>query len=115
MLSHGGFRSGTHRPRHGVGSVFSRCRLSWLIDALNNAGANYAHAAGTTTTVLSTGFGELAEEGKGSQIEVRASWSPTNGELKSHLEAWSEFVCMLAGFPPSIDGVSAMPDTRPTP
>ena len=102
---------------HAMGSdqFLADVAWSWLIDALNNAGANYAHAAGTTTTVLSTGFGELADEGKGSQIEVRASWSPTNGELKSHLEAWSEFVCMLAGFPPSIDGVSAMPDTRPTP
>lgn len=78
---------------------------SWLMDALDQRGADYTHAAGTTTTVLSTGFGQLAEEGQGAQVEVRASWSPLNENLTPHVEAWSEFVCMLAGFPPAADGV----------
>lgn len=86
---------------------------SWLIDALEDRGAHYAHPAGTTTTVLSTGFGQLAEEGQGAQVEVRASWSPLSAELTPHLEAWSEFVCMLAGFPPSPGGVATItPQTR---
>lgn len=82
---------------------------SWLIDALNSSGASYIHAAGTTTSVVSTGFGEMEPEGTGAQIEVRASWSPTTPDIGVHLEAWSEFVCMLAGFPPSHEGVSTLP------
>jgi len=85
---------------------------SWLIDALDTRGAQYQHAAGTTTTILSTGFGELDDQGQGAQVEVRASWSPTSSNLAPHLEAWSEFVCMLAGFPPTPDGVTALPTTR---
>jgi hypothetical protein len=85
---------------------------SWLMDALDTRGAQYDRAAGTTTTVLSTGFGELAEEGQGAQVEVRASWSPRTSDIKAHLEAWSEFVCMLAGFPPTQEGVSALTPKR---
>jgi hypothetical protein len=85
---------------------------SWLMDALDTRGALYDRAAGTTTTVLSTGFGELAEEGQGAQVEVRASWSPPTSDIKAHLEAWSEFVCMLAGFPPTHEGVSALAPKR---
>lgn len=81
---------------------------SWLIDALDQRQAAYDGAAGTATTVLSTGFGQLADEGQGAQIEVRASWSPRNHDLKPHMEAWFEFVCMLAGFPPSADGVATI-------
>ena len=82
---------------------------SWLIDALNSSGASYIHPAGTTTSVVSTGFGEMEPEGTGAQIEVRASWSPTTSDIGLHLEAWCEFVCMLAGFPPSHEGVSTLP------
>lgn len=85
---------------------------SWLIDALNTRQAQYVRSAGTTTTVLSTGFGDLASEGSGAQVEVRASWSPTTSDLGPHLEAWSEFVCMLAGFPPTDDGVSHLQPGR---
>jgi len=85
---------------------------SWLIDALDTRGAEYVRSAGTTTTVLSTGFGDLASEGSGAQVEVRASWSPTSSALVPHLEAWSEFVCMLAGFPPTPEGVSPLSPGR---
>lgn len=84
---------------------------SWLIDALDQRSAQYHAAAGTATTVLSTGFGQLAEEGQGAQIEVRASWSPLTNDLAPHMEAWFEFVCMLAGFPPSTEGVATISPT----
>jgi hypothetical protein len=87
---------------------------SWLVDALDTRNAAYGHAAGTTTTVLSTGFGELAEQGQGAQVEVRASWSPLSADIKAHVEAWSEFVCMLAGFPPTPDGVASLSPKRST-
>jgi hypothetical protein len=96
-------------PSMGADQFLPNVAWSWLIDALDNRGADHKAPSGTATVVLSTGFGGLAEEKQGAQVEVRASWSPTNGKLKPHLEAWSEFVCMLAGFPPTHDGIQALP------
>lgn len=80
---------------------------SWLVDALDSRGATYHSASGTATTTLSTGFGGLADQGDGAQIELRASWSP-DGPLGAHVEAWAELVCMLAGLPPGSEGVPVL-------
>jgi hypothetical protein len=57
--------------------------------------------------VLSRGFGSLAAEGDGAQIELRASWSP-EGDFRSHVEAWAELVCMLAGLPPGSENIAVL-------
>lgn len=85
---------------------------SWLVDALDTRGAEYAAASGTATRILSTGFGELAEQGDGAQIELRASWTPQNSEVTAHVEGWTELLCMLAGLPPTIEGVSLLSARR---
>lgn len=77
---------------------------SWLIDALESRDARYHTESGTATKTLSRGFGSLSAEGDGSQIEVRASWSPS-GDLTAHVAAWAEFVCMLAGLPPGSEHI----------
>jgi hypothetical protein len=87
---------------------------SWLTDALEAHGASFDRAAGTASTIVSTGLGEMASDVKGAEMELRASWSPRNGEIKDHLEAWAEFVCMLAGFPPTPDGVATLRTSRIT-
>lgn len=79
---------------------------SWLTDALDHRDASYSRASGTSSTIVSTGFGELESDQVGTEIEMRASWSPAPGNLSSHVDAWSEFVCMLAGLPPLADGVT---------
>lgn len=96
-------------PTMGADQFLPNVAWSWLIDALDHREAKYQAPSGTATTVLSTGFGGLANEKQGAQVEVRASWSPLTNELAPHLEAWSEFVCMLAGFPPTPEGVQAIP------
>ena len=101
-------------PLMGQDEFLPNVAWSWLIDALDSSGASYFHAAGTTTSVVSTGFGEMESEGSGAQVEVRASWSPTTHDIGPHLEAWSEFVCMLAGFPPTHEGVATLPTSRAT-
>lgn len=78
---------------------------AWLLESLNAHGAGFAHTSGTVTKVVSTGFGEMGSQGRGSQLEIRASWSPTDDNFQAHVEAWAEFVCTLAGFPPLPDGV----------
>lgn len=101
-------------PLMGQDEFLPNVAWSWLIDALANTEASYIHAAGTTTSVVSTGFGEMEGEGSGALVEVRASWSPTSSDIRPHLEAWGEFVCMLAGFPPSHEGVTTLPPSRTT-
>ncbi|MET4157942.1 DUF3000 domain-containing protein [Agromyces sp. PvR057] len=85
---------------------------SWLVDALDARGAAYIAASGTATKILSTGFGELARQGDGAQIELRASWTPLDAQIGPHVEGWSELLCMLAGLPPRSEGVTALPRRR---
>ncbi len=85
---------------------------SWLVDALDARGARYIAASGTATKILSTGFGELARQGDGAQIEVRASWTPLDAAVGPHVEGCSELLCMLAGLPPRSEGVTALPRRR---
>ena len=75
---------------------------SWLVDALERARRQvHCRASGTATKILSTGFGELAAQGDGAQIELRASWTPLEHDLTAHVEGWGELLCMLAGLPPA--------------
>ena len=85
---------------------------SWLLDALASKGANYTAASGTATKTISTGYGELASQGDGALIELRASWTPTDTAIESHVEAWGELLCMLAGLPPAVEGVSMLSTRR---
>lgn len=85
---------------------------SWLVDALDAHGAQYTAASGTATKILSTGYGELAGQGDGAQIELRASWTPLGDEVTAHVEGWGELLCMLAGLPPAAEGVSVLAARR---
>lgn len=96
----------------GVDPFIAEVTWSWLIDALDSRGAEYHSASGTATKVLSAGFGELAGQGDASQLELRASWSPTSPEVGPQVEAWCELLCMIAGLPPSPDAVSLLPRRR---
>lgn len=80
---------------------------SWLVDALDSREAIYHSASGTSTKTLSKGFGGLAVEGDGAQIELRASWTP-EGPFRPHVEAWAELVGMLAGLPPGSEGIAVI-------
>ncbi|WP_460945187.1 DUF3000 domain-containing protein [Okibacterium endophyticum] len=85
---------------------------SWLVDALDARGASYTAASGTATKIISTGFGELAAQGDGAQIELRASWTPLDSDVSAHVEGWGELLCMLAGLPPATEGVTPLPRRR---
>jgi Protein of unknown function (DUF3000) len=80
---------------------------SWLIDALDHLGAHYKAVAGTVTQTLSTRFGDLAGQPPTADIEIRASWTPTDRDLEPHLEAWCALLASTAGLPPP--GVVALP------
>jgi hypothetical protein len=86
---------------------------SWLTEALEAYGSDYAAASGSVTVVRSEGFGEMEADGSDAQIEVRASWTPLHDaaadspapELGSHAAAWSNLLCAIAGLPPLAPGV----------
>ncbi len=92
----------------GLDPFMAEVAWSWLVDALAASGAEYHSASGTATKILSTGFGELEAQGDGAVIELRASWTPQNAEIGPHVEAWGELLCMLAGLPPAVEGVSLL-------
>ncbi len=97
----------------GTDPLLADVTWSWLIDALAARGAGFHSASGTATKTLSKGFGTLADEGDGAQIELRASWSPS-GDLTAHVEAWAELVCMLAGLPPGSEDIAVFGAHRTT-
>lgn len=96
----------------GVDPFLADVAWSWLVDALSARGARYHSLSGTATKILSTGYGELAEQGDGAQIELRASWTPQGTDIAAHVEGWGELLCMLAGLPPSIEGVTMLSSRR---
>ncbi|QKJ19460.1 DUF3000 domain-containing protein [Microbacterium hominis] len=107
------FAQAPFEPEIGADPLVMDVAWAWLTDALDSRGAGYHSASGTVTKTQSKGFGSLAAEGDGAQIELRASWSP-HGALTPHVEAWAELVCMLAGLPPGSEGI-AMLGTRRSP
>lgn len=92
-------------PEIGTDPLLSDVAWSWLVDALASRDAEYHAASGTATKTISKGFGGLADEGDGAQIELRASWSPT-APFPSHVAAWAELVAMLAGLPPGSEDIA---------
>ncbi len=100
-------------PDIGMDPLLADVAWSWLMDALNSRHARFHSASGTATKTLSKGFGSLAAEGDGAQIELRASWSPLGG-MTPHVEAWSELVCMLAGLPPGSEDIAVLGSRRAT-
>ena len=72
----------------------------WLKDSLGAAGAKFAHEAGTTTTVVSTGHGALVSQPQHGELEIRASWAPMDFDLSTHLRGWIELVALISGLPP---------------
>jgi hypothetical protein len=86
---------------------------TWLTDALEGHAASYAALSGTVTRVATDSYGTMADDGGSAQLEVRASWTPTDAPaLAQHVEAWGELLCTAGGLEPVPDGVAVMPSRR---
>lgn len=83
---------------------------AWLTDALHGHDAHYRALGGTVTQTVSTRFGELAGSPAAGDVEIRASWTPCDEDLRPHLLAWCGLLASTAGLPPP--GVTALPGTR---
>lgn len=84
---------------------------SWLVEALQSAGAQYDAEGGTVTRTTSERFGALTDHPVSCDVEIRASWSPS-GDLGPHLVAFAEVLCLAGGLPPIPPGVVAIPKRR---
>ena len=82
---------------------------AWLIESLKKHNCDYIAASGTVTRVASASFGELEDKDENSEIEIRASWTPTSEtQLVNHLQAWLELLELTAGLEPIPEGVSSI-------
>jgi hypothetical protein len=85
---------------------------TWLLESLEAAGASHRAASGTVTRIASESFGKLADRPATADIEIRASWTPTEPDLRPHLTAWCQLLGAAAGLPPLPPlppGIAALP------
>lgn len=73
---------------------------SWLVEALELSGARFTALGGTVTQTSSARFGDIAGPVHDHEIELRASWTPTDAELTSHATAFCTLLATAAGLPP---------------
>jgi hypothetical protein len=81
---------------------------SWLIESLQEAGAEHRAVGGTVTQTSSTRFGDLSGPRRTTDLELRASWTPVGQDVSAHLQAFADLLCTAAGLPPA--GVTALPN-----
>ena len=93
----------------GHDGMLAQVAWSWLLEALDRAGAGYSREGGTASRVLSEGFGQLADTEEYIDVELRASWTPSGEDLAAHLEAWADMVCTFAGLPQQTDRDAVVP------
>jgi hypothetical protein len=86
---------------------------AWLMESLKANGCDFTAPSGTVTKVASASFGTLENLEEDSELEVRASWTPTSGEnIASHIKAWVELLEMSAGLAPIPEGVTQLSRSR---
>jgi hypothetical protein len=86
---------------------------NWMEDALESSGARFTALSGTVTRVASTSYGKLAPKPDQSEIEIRGSWTPVDGQaLIDHAKAWIRLLEMVAGTVPLPEGVSSLSKRR---
>lgn len=86
---------------------------TWLTDALEAHGAAHVAESGTVTRVATESYGTMAGEPGSAQLEIRASWTPTDpAQLTRHVEAWGELLCTAGGLEPVPEGVAVLPSRR---
>jgi hypothetical protein len=88
---------------------------NWLLDSLNATGATFNAPSGTVTRVSSASFGKLSPRSDGSEIEIRASWTPLLASIDDiflHVHAWCNLMSEIAGLPPIPDGVASISSAR---
>jgi hypothetical protein len=86
---------------------------SWVSESLQSVNADYLATSGTVTRVASASYGQLSEKEQSSEIEIRASWTPTKAEsLIDHIHGWIKLIETVSGLTPIAEGVSSLKSRR---
>jgi hypothetical protein len=104
----------TLEPELAADPLLADVAWSWVTECLEAAGVPAVAAGGTVTRVLSQSFGALSGTPDAVDLEIRASWTPTDTDLGAHLAVWADLMAMAGGLPPLPDGVTALPARRNT-
>ncbi len=86
---------------------------SWLIEALKRYDCEYEAPSGTVTRVASVSYGMLEGRDEDSEMEIRASWTPTSGVgIENHVRAWLDLLALSAALEPIPEGVTQLLQNR---
>ncbi|MDJ0344671.1 DUF3000 domain-containing protein [Streptomyces sp. H10-C2] len=93
-------------PEMATDPLLPEVSWSWLTGALEARSAGYTEPSGTVSRSSSHFFGGIAERPDSTAIEIRASWTPSEGtggvpDVAAHLAAWCDLLCSCAGLPPA--------------
>ncbi len=78
----------------------------WLTEGLEALGATHTNLGGTVTSTASVRFGEIGGPPRAHQMEMRASWTAADNDLRPHVEAFAAVLANVAGLPP--EGVTEL-------
>lgn len=85
---------------------------AWLLEALDGRGAGWTGPSGTVTATASESFGALSDRAPVGEVEIRASWTPTDTRFGVQLQAWGDLLARVGGLPPLPAGVRSLPTQR---
>ncbi|WP_460887632.1 DUF3000 domain-containing protein [Promicromonospora xylanilytica] len=114
---HGTFRvvtlvRATLEPEMAADPMLADVAWSWVGECLETAGlvpgTDTVADGGTVTRVLSQSYGALDGTPNAVDLEIRASWTPLDTRLGTHLSAWAALLTTAAGVPPLPEGVAAL-------
>lgn len=100
------FAKATLEPDMASDPMLAEVGWAWLEEALAATGAELTAFGGTVTRTQSVPFGAMAGRPAKGELELRASWTPTDEELDRHASAWLTVLATLAGLSPLPDGVA---------
>lgn len=97
-------------PEHAGDPLLPEVAWSWLTGALEDSEANWTALGGTVTQTASVRFGDISGPTHATDLELRASWTPTEQVLTAHGEAFASVLAIAAGLPP--EGVTTLGTRR---
>lgn len=74
---------------------------SWLAEALEARTKHMTALGGTVTATTSVRYGDISGPPRAHQLELRASWTATDPDVGSHVEAFCDVLEHAAGLPPA--------------
>lgn len=114
---HGTFRvvtlvRATLEPEMAADPLLADVAWSWVAECLEGVGitpgTDTVADGGTVTRVLSQSYGALDDTPDAVDLEIRASWTPLDTQLGTHLRAWAALLTLAAGVPPLPAGVAPL-------